>query len=270
MKKPDETKPPNRYEQIIERIFMSHYTRGTEEFTFARDEIIRYARELGVELPKNLGDVIYSFRYRAELPKSVRSRAPKGKVWIIQPAGRARYRFVAEIPFDCTPNPNLADTKVPDATPGIIAMYALTDEQALLAKLRYNRLIDIFTGVTCYSLQSHLRTTLPEGDQLETDELYIGVDRRGVHYVFPVEAKSARERLGQVQIMQDLQLCRTRFAALVCRPVGAQFMEDDLIALFEFEEADGRIRIVTEKHYRLVPRDQMSPDDVEAYKLRTE
>jgi hypothetical protein len=47
-------------------------------------------------------------------------------------------------------------------------------------------------------------------------------------------------------------------------------MEDDPIALFEFEEADGRIRIVTEKHYRLVPRDQMSLDDLEAYKLRTD
>jgi len=40
-------------------------------------------------------------------------------------------------------------------------MYALGDEQALLAKLRYNRLLDIFTGVVCYSLQNHLRTNVP-------------------------------------------------------------------------------------------------------------
>jgi hypothetical protein len=249
---------------------MSHHKRGAEEFTFTRDEITRHASDLGVELPKNLGDVIYSFRYRAELPASIRSLAPKGKVWVIKPAGTARYRFVAEPPFDCTPSLSLAETKVPDATPGIIAMYALTDEQALLAKLRYNRLIDIFTGVTCYSLQSHLRTTLPGRGQLEADEIYIGLDRRGVHYVFPVEAKSAREKLGQVQIVQDLELCTARFPGLICRPVGAQFMEDDLIALFEFGEADGRIRIVTEKHYRLVPRNEMSPEDLEAYKHRTE
>jgi len=49
------------------------------------------------------------------------------------------------------PNPLLSETKIPDATPGIIDMYALTDEQALLAKVRYNRLVDVFTGVTCYS-----------------------------------------------------------------------------------------------------------------------
>ena len=47
-------------------------------------------------------------------------------------------------------------------------------------------------------------------------------------------------------------------------------MQEAIIALFEFEEADGQIRIVTEKHYRLVPRNQMSTDDLEAYKLRSD
>ncbi len=41
--------------------------------------------------------------------------------------------------------------KVPDATPGLVTKYALDDEQGLLARLRYNRLIDIFTGLVCYS-----------------------------------------------------------------------------------------------------------------------
>lgn len=43
----------------------------------------------------------------------------------------------------------LAETKVADATPGMIAMYAAGDEQALLARIRYNRLIDVFMGVVC-------------------------------------------------------------------------------------------------------------------------
>ena len=67
----------------------------------------------------------------------------------------------------------LVETKIPDATPGVISRYAINDEQGLLAKLRYNRLIDIFTGLTCYSLQNHLRTTVPELGQVETDEIYL-------------------------------------------------------------------------------------------------
>ena len=108
----------------------------------------------------------------------------------------------------------LAETKLPDATPGIIEKFALNDEQAILAKIRYNRLIDIFTGITCYSLQSHLRTNVPSLGQVETDEIYIGLDKRGAQYVFPVQAKGPREKLGIVQIDQDFELCATKFPEL--------------------------------------------------------
>lgn len=124
----------NRYARIIERIFFSHYRAGAEQFIFSREEIVRVAKELGIKLPKNLGDVIYSFRYRTALPAIVREKAPPGKEWIIRPAGRAKYRFVSTAISTIIPSQNLAETKVPDATPGIIAMYALSDEQALLAK----------------------------------------------------------------------------------------------------------------------------------------
>ena len=111
-------------------------------------------------------------------------------------------------PISIVANPAMAETKIPDATPGVIALYALNDEQALLAKLRYNRLIDIFTGVTCYSLPNHLRTTVKGIGQVETDEIYIGIDRRGVHYVFPVQAKGGKDTQNIVQIEQDSRCAR--------------------------------------------------------------
>jgi hypothetical protein len=162
----------------------------------------------------------------------------------------------------------LVETKIPDATPGIIAKYALSDEQALLAKLRYNRLIDIFTGVTCYSLQNHLRTQIPHLGQVETDEIYIGVDQRGAHYVFPVQAKGGRDALGITQIEQDFALCASKFPLLICRPIAAQFMRDDLIALFVFEETGTGIAIASEKHYRLVPPEEVTLTDLETYRTR--
>lgn len=152
----------NRYQQIIERIFFWHYQDGMREVGFEREDMVHAAQELGISLPKNLGDITYTFRYRGILPDSIRAKAPEGEDWIIRSSGRSRYRFVATPVVNIVPNEMMADTKVPDATPGVIAMYALGDEQALLAKLRYNRLIDIFTGVTCYSLQNHLRTTVPK------------------------------------------------------------------------------------------------------------
>jgi len=259
---------PNRYAQIIEKVFLSHYRAGATEVPFEREDSVRIARGLKIKLPKNLGDVIYSFRYRTPLPDAVRARAPKGKEWIIRPAGPSKYCFVAISQATIAPSKIMAETKVPDSTPGVIAMYALSDEQALLAKLRYNRLIDIFTGVTCHSLQSHLRTSVRTLGQVETDEVYIGVDKRGAHYVFPVQAKGGNDVISVVQIEQDMAVCAAKFPALICRPIAAQFMADDLIALFELEEGKQGIAISSERHYRLVPGEEVTPDDLTVYRKR--
>lgn len=259
---------PNRYSQIIERIFTARYQQGATEVCFKREDIEHTAAELGIKLPKNLGDLIYSFRYRTLLPDAVQRTAPGDKMWIIRPAGRAKYCFVLVQAQAITPNPMMIETKVPDATPGIVGMYSMNDEQALLAKVRYNRLIDIFTGVTCYSLQNHLRTTVPGMGQVETDEIYVGVDKRGAHYVFPVQAKGGKDRLSIVQIEQDFAVCRVKFPTLIRRPIAAQFMGDNLIALFELEETEEGVKITAERHYRLVPPEEVTSGDLEAYSKR--
>jgi hypothetical protein len=262
----DKKNKPNRYARILERIFLTHYSAGRTDMPFAREEMISTAKSLKIELPKNLGDVIYSFRYRADLPDKVLRAAPEGHTWIIMPAGRGRYRFVAVKDEPISPRHMLSETKVPDSTPGLVEKYSFDDEQALLTKLRYNRLIDIFTGVTCYSLQNHLRTAVPEFGQVETDEVYVGVDRRGAHYVFPVQAKGGKDRLNIVQIIQDIGLCEHRFTRLICRAIAAQFMADDLIALFAFEKGEKGVKMTMEKHYRLVTPDSVTDDDLEAYR----
>ncbi len=263
-----ENKEPNRYTKILEAIFAKHFKKGITEIEFERTEINQAADKLGISLPKNLGDVLYSFRYRILLPKSITSKAPKGYEWIIRPAGKGKYKLAIVKQSVIAPSTIMAETKIPDATPGVIAMYSMNDEQSLLAKLRYNRLIDIFTGLTCYSLQSHLRSTLRDGSQVETDEIYIGLDKRGAHYVLPVQAKGGRDKIGIVQIEQDVALCALKFPHLICKAIAAQFMEDDLIALFEFEQTSEGIKVSSEKHYRLVETSELSPEELQSYSVR--
>jgi hypothetical protein len=121
----------NRYSQIIERIFVEKHKDGITELTFSREDIVRVANKIGIKLPKNLGDVIYSFRYRTQLPESIRTKAPKGSEWIIRPAGRSKYVFATTPSATIQPSISLVETKIPDATPGIIAMYALTSKPCL-------------------------------------------------------------------------------------------------------------------------------------------
>lgn len=256
------------YGRILEHLFSSRYVQGIREIPFAIEDLVLAAEAVGLQRPRNVPDVPYSMRYRGQAPDSILATEPEGESWIIRGRGRGRYAFVLVPKLDIIPNPMLSETKVPDSTPGLVARYALGDEQALLARLRYNRLIDIFTGVTCYPLQSHLRSHVPGIGQVETDDIYVGVDRRGTHYVFPVQAKGGRDRQNVVQIEQDFALCAHKFPLLVCRPVGAQFIEDDLIALFEFEEGEKGVTLSSEKHFRLVPPDDVTEEDLKTYRER--
>ena len=181
-------KQANRYSRIMSELFAAHYRRGKKSFTFAREEIEETARKLGIKLPKNLGDVIYSFRYRTSFPSEITKTAPPGFEWHIEGAGRSQYRFQLVRISRIVPSDSLFVTKIPDATPEIIAKHALRDEQALLAKVRYNRLIDIFLHITAFSLQNHLRTTVPNIGQIETDEIYVGVRNTGQQFIVPVQA----------------------------------------------------------------------------------
>ena len=268
MTAPGTGKAANRYEKIIEAVFFDNYKKGAFEVEFTRAEFQGVADRLGIALPKNLGDVLYSFRYRSELPPRVVKEAPSGLEWVLFPNGTGKYRFAA-VPFSTiVPTAGLSITKVPDATPGLISMYAQGDEQALLARIRYNRLLDVYSGVATYSLQSHLRTTIPEG-QVETDEVYVGVDVHGAHYVFPVQAKGGTDNLSIVQIWQDFKMCEAKFPTLVTWPIAAQFMDDEVIALFSFDWAGGdavTIRSGSERHYKLVPPGGLTADELERYR----
>ena len=263
-----------RYQEIIERVFRRHYAPGAVEVPFERAELTDAAGELGHAVPKNLGDVVYSFRYRRSLPMTITDTAPDGKEWAIFPAGKSVYSFRLVSVSRIEPRPGLRRTKIPDSTPGVISRYAMSDEQALLAGVRYNRLLDIFTGVTCYSLQSHLRTSIEvlnplsgsaEKSQVETDELYVGIDHHGAHYILPVQAKGGQDSLSIIQIWQDFHVAEQKFPGMIPAPIAAQFMTDGSISLFQFEKSAGEIVIARERHYTLVPQTDLTDEELATY-----
>lgn len=260
----------NKYSKIIEQIFFNHYIEGDTKVNFKREEIVDVCNLMNIKPPKNLGDVLYSFRYRTPLPQSIQDKAVENQEWVIRLSGHGLYSFQLTTMAKIEPNKQLVYTKILDSTPGLIEKYSLTDEQALLAKIRYNRLVDVFTGLTCYSLQNHLRTTVPDLGQVETDEIYVGVDRKGSQFVLPVQAKGGSDKLGIVQIEQDIAVCKAKFQNLIPRPIAAQFMTDDIIVLFEFEENEYDIGILEERHYKLVDPDNISTEELLNYQKRSD
>ena len=256
----------NRYKILIESIFFDHWSTGITRFEFVRDELKTKAQQLKIELPDNVGDIIYSFRSRIALPQTIVATQPKGLEWIIEGAGKSRYRFRLGPATRIKPREDLVTISIPDATPELIRAYALDDEQALLAIVRYNRLIDTFLGLTTYSLQNHLRTTVKTIGQIEIDELYIGLDKHGCHYVIPVQAKGGKDQIGIVQTTQDIRFVEQKFPGLRCRAIAAQFMKDGIVALFELTLQDEEVKVVEERHYQLVPAEKLDSAAIRGYR----
>ncbi len=274
---PDES----RYIQIMRKLFEEKWREGSKGFDWHREDLQRFAEELGIRVPKNLGDNIYSVRHgRQDLPEEIRALAPAGKAWILLPNGKSTYRFVLAERAFLDPDDAKQPVKIPDSTPQIVARYAKSDEQAVLARIRYCRLVDIFMGLASYQLQSHMRTTIAHfnGAQTELDEIYVGVDGNGTQFVIPIQAKGDGERVGVVQIITDHYTCVEKFPHMIGRTLAAKtvrvedkrgFGQVFTIALIEaVVTSDYGVRKVREEHFQLVPAAMISDADLKNYRKR--
>lgn len=257
-----------KYDEIINAIFFERYTEGVTSIRFEREELADKARELGIGTPRNLGDIVYSYKYRKRLPEQIIQTAPEGYYWRIKNIGIAQHEFILTKGAEfIEPDAMLATTKIPDGTPSIVKKYSISDEQALLAIVRYNRLIDIFLGITCYSLQNHLRTTVTGMGQIETDEIYAGIDQTGKQFIIPVQAKGRNDKIGISQIEQDLALCAEKYPDLICRSIACQFAANDIVAMFEFTIEEERIVKVSERHYKITEASDITSEDLLSYRI---
>ena len=254
------------FDRLIEKVFFDNFREGMTELEFTYEDIEQAAHDLEIILSGNFEDILLSFDNYSNLPDKIERSQSAGHRTKRNEIKQKYHKVKAKSNDYITPRNDIVVTKIFDLTPELIRAYALDDEQALLAVVRYNRLIDTFLGLTAYSLQNHLRTTVKGMGQIEIDELYIGLDRNGCHHVIPVQAKGGKDRIGVVQTAQDIGFAGQRFPGMRCRAIAAQFMQDDVIALFELTLRGDEIRVVEERHYRLVPADRLDPAAVRNYR----
>jgi len=239
------------YDKVIVRLFMSKFKDNMAEIEFTKDELVEAAQELGIPI-RNVPDIVYTYRSRRNLPDMI---LEKGN-WVIMPKGKGKFSFFksARKPF-VEVQEGLQKIEVLNAVPEIVEKYAQDDEQAVLTEIRYNRLTDILTKVTCFHLQSHARTTVEGEGQIEIDDIYVGVDREGVRYILPLEAKSSdeRDKLGWVQVANMIKFAHQKYPDLKCKPIAAKPVQKHLIYLIEFNDNPDaeQVAIVQTKLYEL-------------------
>ncbi len=153
------------------------------------------------------------------------------------------------------PDENRYVIRVPNATPSLVERYAFDSKASVLAKVRFNRLIDMFFSVTAFSIGSRVDSTMPEGTQFQTDEVYLAVTGTGQEFVVPVQACGRGKHLSLDRTREMFRFCRLSFPELTPRPVGItvrQVNSAEVIAIIELVEEVGEIKVFNEKHYRLV------------------
>jgi len=248
------------YDQVIIEMFRRVYKPSVELLPFAKDELVQVCQDLDIVI-NNVPDIPYHYRTgRSDLPDEILSTGN----WVIEGAGKGKYAFIRlkRTPYIHVPD-DLYVTEIPEATPDIVLKYGGADEQAMLTRIRYNRLVDTFLSLTAYHLQSHIRSSVQDIGQVEVDDLYVGVDTAGEWYVIPIEAKSVgpKERLGVIQIRQMILFAKQHYGDLALRPVGIKPLDDGSYVFLEFDD-EAELEAISVKRYaryRLVRDDVRNP-----------
>lgn len=214
---------------------------GVDEVPFTKEDVVRHSerlRALGLGGPelnvKNLPDIIYTFRARAELPPEI---ARHGHYAIVG-RGKGRYAFVRiPVPNRIASSVGLTPVKLQNKMPHWTLQYAGSDEQAMLANINENELVAYHLRLrSAFQLQSHLRMGVRNYGQVEIDAIFVGEGRDGSHVGIAIDAKDVTEndRLNVSQLFGVARALDQLFPNIQRRLLGAKPTADGGLLLCEF------------------------------------
>jgi hypothetical protein len=219
--------------------------KSVDNIPFSKEDLVRHGDEIrkrGITdralAVKNIPDIIYTFRARADLPAEILS---VGHYAIIG-RGKGLYSF-ARI---TRPNRIVLPAKrksvqVKNAVPEWARQFMTEDEQGMLTAMANNDLVARHLNLKrAFRLQSHLRCGVDGYGQVEVDELYVGEDGAGRHVVVAVEAKdrSDHDLLNISQLFGSGRALKHLFPKHDVRLLGAKPVGVNAIALCQFRVAE--------------------------------
>lgn len=233
----------NRYEMAFLATWREakSASRNPDVIRFAKEQIVRHGEALkmhslssGEFSVKNVPDIIYTYRARADLPSEI---LREGNFAIIG-EGKGEYAFVR------IPRPNriplparIEQVEVRNEIPQWVRPYMGNDEQGMLTKVATNNVVALHLGLKrAFRLQSHMRCGVPNYGQVEVDEFYAGETNNGEHVIIAVEAKdkSPTDLLNVSQLFGTSMALRSQFSHLSKRLLGVKPDQMDRICLCEF------------------------------------
>ena len=81
-----------------------------------------------------------------------------------------------------------------------------------------------------------------------------------------MQAKGGTDHIGVVQTTQDVRFAEQKYPGMRCRAIAAQFIDNGVVALFELTLQDGDVKVVDERHYKLVPHSDLDALAIRNYR----
>jgi hypothetical protein len=239
-----------QYDQILSDLFFKFYSPAMDTIPFAHKDLVESASRY--DKHNNISDIIYTYRHgRRPYPAAIQKIA-QGRDWAIEGTGKSSYEFVTvdQNFFYANPQCPIIEIHNQSIAPQLLEQIG-QDEQATLAIIRTNKLLDTFLSASLDHIQSHKRMTVSYVGQTEIDDLYSGITETGVPIVVPVQAKDRFLPLNGTQVRQDVRA----FPLHTVRPVGViAFGNEFCLMEFSFEPRKDslKVTVVNEVHYRLI------------------
>lgn len=242
-----------KYEDTIVRVFENKLDEGYStdgEVPFDRDDIEDALDELELTV-KNVPDIPYAYRSRRSLPDHIEQHGYNAIILDDSIEGAdATYLFTKREQLIHVPDEydEVHRTSIGEL-PEPVREYIGKDEQGVLTQVRYAGLLDDFTRLDAYHLQSHMRFRV-NSREAELDDLYIGVDEEGHDHALAVEAKGVGETLNKNQLIRNTRGIEQKITYPdSVRTLAVKLDEDGYFYLFEFDihEVDGEDRVEIER-----------------------
>lgn len=240
---------------ILHQIFATRIEPEMTQLRFNLEDVASAAREIDISVPEHFVDVLQYLRFDRDLLSEI-TAAADGYEWVVQSLSMSVFHFVLRMPCRLQPNPMLVRTRISSIRTICPQDGRSVSRRSLLAKIRQNHLVSTFLNMSCHPLKRQGQSRSQNLAAVQPDDLYIGTTQNGEEVVAPLQILNELDAYPSVQILPNLEFCRDAFPTLSVRPVAAQLFRDGMdsvIALFEFNEVNGVVTILNERHFLLVP-----------------
>ena len=231
---------------FVDYLMKNNFINSLTPISFERTDILEIcAKEFG-KAPKNLGDIIYSLRYRLDYLSTYDYLLEKDYTWTLLSTGIGKYELS---PLKKLRIPSLESEDIiyiKDNTPKHIHELRPLNDQSLLMKIIQNDILNEFLQDDLVFLQAHHKVNLQNWGQAEIDGILAS---NYSPHLYLVEVKGYTEVIAWPQMIQLKMYAQQNHSDTPFTPLFIQSHKDWSFSVVQFDYTNSFPRVKKFKRF---------------------